>query len=322
MQGRRILVEGNTVINPDPRGGSAGGIWFSCVQDCRVIGNHVENYGDVGIDFEGSRNGLADSNVLIDNNKNLALYGNCRNITFSNNTVTMTRPGDKPENQSCAFMNTYSNGYPGHTDLRNSDIFVTGNLFSVSSKVPVKGWTGGIVAGTARRIHFNNNVFVNCHFESHFCHDLETIEIENNSFFNDGNVVESIPLLLAVAENNPKTRQPTKHFLIRNNRFRLVNDAKIPSAVEIATQAVIHGKPTEPFCDLNATIENNVIERQTTTQPAVTFTDNYRGGHRKDMAVRCIVRNNVTNAKVVLNIPPEQRTSVKSVVSGNVGMGD
>ncbi len=317
MKGKRILVEGNTV-SPGTIGG-AGGIWFSCVQDCRVVNNHVEKYGDVGIDFEGCRNCIANSNILINNNKNMALYGNCKNITFSNNTVYMTREGDEGGNQSCAFMNTYSNGYSGHTDLRNTDIFVIGNTFSTNTKNPPKGWTGGIVAGTAKRIYFKDNVFINCHFESHFCHDLETIEIANNSFFTDGQAA-NIPLFLAVAENDPKQKQPTKHWIIRGNRFRSINDAKVSSIIQIATQAVIHGKPTLPFCDLNVVIENNIIERQTTTLPGIVFEDNYRSGHRKDMAVRCVVRNNVTNAKVVFNIPEEQRPTVKMVVGNNAGI--
>ena len=320
MPGKRILVEGNTVVSGSGQLKTAGGIWFSCVQDCRVLNNHVEEYGDVGIDFEGSRNCIADSNILINNNKNLALYGNCRNITFSNNIVYMTRAYTTEEGgelTSCAFMNTYSNGYPGHTDLRNSDIFVTGNLFSVNTEEPAKSWMGGIVAGTARRIYFRDNVFVNCHFESHFCHDLETIEIVNNSFFNDRTGGGNVPLFLAVAENDPEEKQPTKNFIIRGNRFRLADDAKVPAVIQIGTRAVIHSVPTQPFCDLNVVIENNVIQRDTATQPSVLFIDNYQGGHRADMAIRCVVRNNVTTGRIAFDIPEEMRETLELITENN-----
>ena len=320
MKGKRIFVQGNTVASGgQPK--TAGGIWFSAVQDCRVVANHVEEYGDVGIDFEGSRNCVADSNVLVNNNKNLAMYGNCKNITFSNNTVYMTRVyvTEKSELTSCAFMNSYSNGYPTITDLRNSDIFVTGNLFSVNTPDPATGWMGGIVAGTARRIYFRDNVFVNCRFASHFCHDLETIEVVNNTFFNDRTAGAGVPLFLAVAENDPEERQPTKNFIIRGNRFRIVDDANVPAVIQIATHAVIHDVPTRPFCDLNVVIENNLIQRDEIALPSVLFLDNYRDGHRPDMMVRCIVRNNTTDGAIKFDIPDAQRAWVKVVAQGNRG---
>ena len=125
MLAKRILVEGNTVV---ARAGkrTAGGIWVSAVQDCRVVNNHVEGYGDVGIDFEGSRNCVASGNVLINNRRNLALFGNCRNILFSNNIVEITRD-DVP---MTVFLNTYSNAYPTIVDIRNTDIVVANNIFS------------------------------------------------------------------------------------------------------------------------------------------------------------------------------------------------
>lgn len=299
MLGKHILVEGNTVIPGSP-GRTAGGIWFSSVQDCKVIKNRVEDYGDVGIDFEGSRDCVADSNLLKNNNKNLAVYGNCRNITFSHNTVRMTKEG---KDFSAAFFNTYSNGYPGITDLRNSDIFVFGNIFTVATQANPKGWTGGIIAGTAKKIVFKNNTFTNCHFESHFCCDLETIEISDNYFLNDLDGEKNIPVFLAVAELNKKTKQAAKNYIITNNIFALNNDSNIPCVIQIATNAVIHGIPTLPYCDLNIIIENNNIRRSTPSKPAIIINDNYQTGYYREMKVSCTVKNNISNGEFKFEIP-------------------
>ena len=310
--GKRILIQGNTVAAP-PNNFCAGGIFVGFVQDCRIVGNHVEGYNDVGIDFEGSRNGIADSNVLIDNGKSLALYGNNKNITFSNNIVTISEDKDNP-----FFQNMYSNSGddPPITDIRQTDIFVTGNTFWAKVDTYKRSWTGAIVTGTARRLYIRNNNFINAHFMSHFCDDLETIEVTGNSFYNNIEGDSTAPLYLAVAERDKTKKQPTKNYIISNNHFRSVNDAGISSIILVATGGGTEG--SAPYCDLNVVINGNIVDRETTAgKSAIAFQHNYDWGYADQMKVNCVIRNNVTSADIDIKIPEHRREAVNLVLEGN-----
>ncbi len=314
MKGKRILISGNTVVS-HTAGQTAGGIWVSRVQDCRILGNHVEGYGDVGIDFEGSRNCVADSNVLVNNNKGLALYGNCRNITFSNNTVHITLD----DVAMTAFFNSYSNGYEDIIDRQNTDILVLGNVFSNTGMAfdPTHG-TGRIVTGTAERLVFRNNIFTNCMFASHFCDDLESIEIADNTFFNDYARSGYAVLHLAVSERDKTARTPPRNFIVRGNRFTSVNDETADSIIAIDTVGSL--PDTAPFCDLNVVIEGNTIERETTSQAAITLKDSYNHAHHESMRVSAVVRGNVTNSPIRVDGLKQSTKAVTLVVEDNVRM--
>jgi len=312
MKGKRILISGNTVIAPAERK-TAGGIWTSRVQDCRIIGNHIESYDDVGIDFEGSRNCVADGNVLVNNIRNLAMFGNCRNITFSNNTVHITRS----DRAMTVFLNTYSNGYKDIVDRQNTDIFVVGNVFHNDSETFDKTHgMGNIIPGTARRIYFRNNVFINCRFSAHYCDDLESIEIEGNTFFNDYTKCGYAVLHLAVSERDKTERTPARNFIIRGNRFTSINDETIESIVSVNT---VGGLPdTAPFCDLNVVIEDNIIERDTTAKAAIALADGYDHTHHESMKVTAVVRGNITNSPIDVEALRKSKKTVKLVVEDNV----
>ena len=312
MKGKRILISGNTVIAPTERK-TAGGIWTSRVQDCRIVSNHVENYDDVGIDFEGSRNCVADGNVLVNNIRNLAMFGNCANITFSNNTVHITRS----DRGMTVFLNSYSNGYKDIVDRKNTDIFVVGNLFrNDSTKFDKRNGTGNIIPGTANRITFRDNVFINCRFSAHYCDDLESIEIDGNTFFNDYTKCGYAVLHLAVSEREKTEKTATRNFIIRNNRFTSINDETIESIVSVDT---VGGLPdTAPFCDLNVVIEDNIIERETTSKAAITLADGYDHTHHESMKVTAVVRGNITNSLIDVEALRKSKKTVKLVVAGNV----
>jgi len=313
MLAKRILVDGNTVVSGTTER-TAGGIWFSCVQDCRVVNNHVEGYGDVGIDFEGSRACVADSNVLVNNARNLALFGNCRDIIFSNNLIRMTRDGQG----MAGFLNSYSNGYKDIVDLRNSDILVVGNTFTTEvNKYNEQHGTGNIIAGTARRICFKDNAFVNCRIVSHYCDDLQTIEITGNSFYNDFKNAGFEAIRLAASERGKTLKQPAKSFIITGNTFRCVGDSVTRAPIIISTVGVL--KEAAPYCDLSLVFENNVVQRQTTSKPSVLVDDNYQRRHHLEMRLNCIIRNNVTNSPIALQIPKGgRRKKVDLTVEGNV----
>ena len=312
--GKRILIQGNEVKSK-PNKFCAGGIFVGFVQDCRIIGNHVEGYNDVGIDFEGSRNCIADSNIVIDNGKSLALYGNNKNITLSNNIVQITKDNDNP-----FFMNMYSNSGndPPITDLRQTDIFVTGNTFYGRMKSCKKSWTGAIVPGTARRLYIRNNNFINARFQAQFCDDLETIEVTGNSFYNELPDTGAV-VYLAVSERNKKTKQPTKNFIISGNHFRSVNDAGTSSIIAVDSTGGTEG--VAPHCDLNVVITDNIIDRETTEgNNAIQFRHNYDWGYADSMRINCIIKNNVTNSDIGIRIPEKRRKAVNLVVEGNTKM--
>ena len=312
--GKRILIQGNEV-SATPNEFCAGGIFVGYVQDVRIIGNHVQGYNDVGIDFEGSRNCIADSNILIDNGKSLALYGNNKNITLSNNIVQITKDNDNP-----FFMNMYSNSGndPPITDLRQTDIFVTGNTFYGRMKSCKKSWTGAIVPGTARRLYIRNNNFINARFQAQFCDDLETIEVTGNSFYNELPDTGAV-VYLAVSERNKKTKQPTKNFIISGNHFRSVNDAGTSSIIAVDSTGGTEG--VAPHCDLNVVITDNIIDRETTEgNNAIQFRHNYDWGYADSMRINCIIKNNVTNSDIGIRIPEKRRKAVNLVVEGNTKM--
>ena len=310
MRGKRILISGNTVIAPAERK-TAGGIWTSRVQECRINDNHIENYDDVGIDFEGSRNCIADGNILINNNKNLALFGNCANITFSNNSLRTT------DSTMDMFLNTYSNGYKDIVDRQNTDIFVIGNLFRNDSQTFDKTHgTANIIPGTAKRIYFRDNVFINCRFSAGFSDDLESIEIDGNTFFNDYTKCGYAVLHLAVLERDKTEKTPTRNFIIRGNRFTSINDETIDSVVAVDTVGALPG--TAPFCDLNVVIEDNIIERETTSKAAITLTDSYNHTHHESMKVTAIVRGNISNSPIDVEGLMASKKTVKLLVQDNL----
>ena len=310
---KRILIQGNEISAP-PNAFAAAGIFAGYVQDCRVIGNHVQNVNDTAIDFEGSRNCLADSNIIVNGGKCLAMWGNNKNVTFSNNIVYLTEA--RFNKDSPFFKNSYSNGYdPPIIDLRSTELFVTGNTFSAAIKSYERPWAAGIVPGTARRLYIRNNNFINARFQAHFCDDLESIEITGNNFYNE--LPDTGPVVyLAVSERNKATKQPAKRFIVSNNRFRSVNDADSESVIQIDTAGGLEGN--EPHCDLDIVIENNVIERQTTVdRQAITFRHNYDWGFARQMKVKCVIRNNVTNAGIDVQVPAAYRDAVQLIIESN-----
>ena len=84
---RRIRVTGNTVTNS-----GGGGIWGSMGQDVTVSGNRVLRCNDVGIDFEGCLDSVAEANTVEDaHNGGLSVFFVARGITFSHNDVRTSR---------------------------------------------------------------------------------------------------------------------------------------------------------------------------------------------------------------------------------------
>ena len=171
----KLITVSNNVISATYSAStiSYGGIWFSQVQDITVKGNTIENYGDVGIDFEACTNVVASGNTLRNNNKNLALYGNNLNVRFTGNVCTNTVVG------LTQVWNTYANTYS--VDTRNRDIVFSSNTFaSVATSA-----TGAeqIILGTAGRITFTGNKLYNCWIVGTYDSLQEAVITDNDMFF-------------------------------------------------------------------------------------------------------------------------------------------
>lgn len=85
---RRVLIADNRIAHV-----GGGGIWGSNGANVTIRHNDVRDCGDVGIDFEGCFDSVADSNTVADgHNGGLSSFFAASNVTFSNNDVTSTNP--------------------------------------------------------------------------------------------------------------------------------------------------------------------------------------------------------------------------------------
>lgn len=85
---RRVLIADNKIAHI-----GGGGIWGSNGAFITITHNYVRDCGDLGIDFEGCFDSIADSNTVVDgHNGGLASFVATANLTFSHNDVTSTNP--------------------------------------------------------------------------------------------------------------------------------------------------------------------------------------------------------------------------------------
>ena len=187
-----VVVSGNIVRAPAGNATTAGAIWFSQVADVTVTGNVCEAYWDVGIDFESCRNAVASGNTLKNNNKNLAMYGNSKGVTFSNNACNNTVAGlshfySKPANENTAVGAGYT------VDIRNTDILIDGNTFTTDATV-----TGfeTLDLGSGGVVTVSNNVLNNtCIYANRM--SLTEVIIKNNVINHNDSAVGMIPIFVA-----------------------------------------------------------------------------------------------------------------------------
>ena len=212
-----VVVSGNIVRAPALNITTAGAIWFSQVADVTVTGNVCEAYWDVGIDFESCRNAVASGNTLKNNNKNLAMYGNSKGVTFSNNVCNNTVQGlahfySKPADENVVGPSGYI------VDIRNTDILIDGNTFTTDTTV-----TGfeTLDLGSGGVVTVSNNVLNNtCIYANRM--SLTEVIIKNNVInHNDitvsGSSAGMIPIFVAqkYATNDASTT-PFKSIIQEN----------------------------------------------------------------------------------------------------------
>jgi len=214
---RNITVAGNRVV-AESRLYSFGGIFLSGVEDAVVAHNHVENYGDVGIDFEVSRNCIAIGNTLKNNNKNMALFGNSRSIMFTRNSSYIS----VNDEALLHFYNTLS--IDAEVDTRNTDIVLDSNMFCTDPCDYPPG-TGRIWPGTAGKVTIARNKFINSFIYAAFF-DLVQLSIIDNEFDIDYRERSYGDLPIYVSPLRFKAdRQPAWRYDILRNRVTVRNAA-------------------------------------------------------------------------------------------------
>lgn len=216
-RGRHVRVTGNRVV-AESRQYSFGGIFLSGVEEAVVTHNHVENYGDVGIDFEGSRNCIAIGNTLKNNNKNMALFGNSKSIMFTRNSSYIS----VHDKALLHFYNTVSSDRV--VDTRNTDIVLDGNMFC-TDPCDYPPDTARIWPGTAGKVTIARNKFINTFIYAAFF-DLVQLSIIDNEFDIDYRERSFGDLPIYVSPLRIKAdRQPAWRYDILRNRITVRNAA-------------------------------------------------------------------------------------------------
>ncbi|HXI24387.1 MAG TPA: right-handed parallel beta-helix repeat-containing protein [Pyrinomonadaceae bacterium] len=221
---RNVTVTGNRVV-AESREYSFGGIFLSGVEEAVVAHNHVENYGDVGIDFEGSRNCIAIGNTLKNNNKNMALFGNSKSIMFTRNSSYIS----VNDEALLHFYNTVSEKKGiikkgTIVDTRNTDIVLDGNMFCTDPFDYSEG-TGRIQPGTAGKVTIARNKFINSFVYAVFF-DLAQLSIIDNEFDVDYRERSFGDLPIYVSPLRIKAdRQPAWRYDILRNKVTVRNAA-------------------------------------------------------------------------------------------------
>jgi len=266
---RNVTVAGNRVV-AESREYSFGGIFLSGVEEAVVAHNHVENYGDVGIDFEVSRNCIAIGNTLKNNNKNMALFGNSKSIMFTRNSSYISVKDEVLTH----FYNTESSHYA--VDTRNTDIVLDGNMFCTDA-CDYRPDTARIWPGTAGKVTIARNKFINTFIYAAFF-DLVQLSIIDNEFDIDYRERSFGDLPIYVSPLRIKAdRQPAWRYDILRNKVTVRNaatrmallgrseNAPILASIRDHEAAAIMGRktPVDSIIDYHLNISGNEVIDET-----------------------------------------------------------
>jgi len=261
---RNVTVAGNRVV-AESRLYSFGGIFLSGVEEAVVAHNHVENYGDVGIDFEISRNCIAIGNTLKNNNKNMALFGNSKNIMFTRNSSYISVKDEALSH----FRNTVSNDTKPDdpktiVDTRNTDIVIDGNAFE-TDPCDYPQYTGRIEPGTAGKVTITRNKFINSFIYARFF-DLVQLSIIDNEFDIDyreqsyGDLPICVSPLRLTADRQPAWRYDIlrNRVTVRNAATRMAQGSRLDNAPILAL-IVDFDAHTDSIVDYHLNISGNEV---------------------------------------------------------------
>lgn len=193
-----VKISRNTVISL-AQVNTAGAIWFSQACDVIVEGNYCQLYGDVGIDCEASTNVLVIGNILRDNNKNLAMYGNNNMVRFTDNNCINTISNldlfyAKPANE-----NTGTGAGQYWVDGRNTNITIDNNKFYYTG---ISTGFERIVMGSGGEIIFRNNKLVNTTISANYMSLTEIILHDNEITINSASDAINIGQSYAAGDTN------------------------------------------------------------------------------------------------------------------------
>lgn len=215
----RVVVSGN-IVSADYAdiATTAGGIFFIQGAEISVVGNVIENYGDVGIDFEACTNAVASSNIVRNCNKNFATYGNSINIRIQGNLSYLSAA------LGAHYANQNSVSAPTAVDIRNTDIVFDGNSFW-TDKSTLTG-EEKIDVGTAGRFVFINNKCFNTWIYAAYPVLLD-ITVENNQLYADYFSAAGGNPLIYVAQCKIAGDVTTTPFRcsIQNNQIETTNNS-------------------------------------------------------------------------------------------------
>lgn len=181
-----------------------GGIWGSLGQHITVVGNHVENCSDVGIDFEGCYDFTCVGNTAHECNNGCyaVLYGSKRGVFSGNTALNIISSG-------AGFFATTNTSY------RNEALTITGNIFTVKGT--------GIYADPHLGLSLTNAIITNNDIKSTGGHRGISI-FENINLVISGNRIVTVGSGVGIGLEGVKTS------VIRDNRLTGYSDVSASPA--------------------------------------------------------------------------------------------
>lgn len=219
---RNIRIANNFVSNIGDITNGGGGIWGSMGQKVIISNNNVSECSDVGIDFEGTWDGIAISNVVKNCSKGcLTTFFLNRKIIFANNIVEV-------ENPAHPLWRNYNSTQEGSKD---KDILIEGNHFTCT------GATVGFfdcLSGPCSDLVVKNNTFKNVYID---------ININNQG----ATTIEGNEIITTIQEDNRAAIRVA--FLVGAREILKIESNKVLSHVAqpIGSTAILvdHKSPNE-----------------------------------------------------------------------------
>lgn len=210
---KNVSISGNKISNI-----TEGGIWGSRGQNIQIIGNKLEAIGDVGVDFEGSKDCIADTNLIKNaNNGALSVFFGSTNIKFNNNTCIV-------DDSISKYWLNYIQNYANKTYM---SVEYTNNKYLLNTTDPSKIGYVNIGVGEDDRnsnslIIFKDNTLRNCVITSSYVNNcVKQIVTGNNIILKDRNFTTSLSAIDVGSHN--MTINGECASTVKNNTIYLKN---------------------------------------------------------------------------------------------------
>ncbi len=161
-----FAIYGNRMTNVLDVGGGGAGIWGSMGYGITATGNHVENCGDVGIDFEGCIDCTATGNTVINcTNGCLTTFSFNRSVHFVGNVARQDTAGTTIVRVQNATGST-----------ENKEVSFVGNTLSCTA-----AGNSTVTLETAQRTTFKDNTCLNVRVTAHV-NNQRNVTVQDNDF--------------------------------------------------------------------------------------------------------------------------------------------